>query len=845
MSASQFSYAQAARGQGATQSTGQTDVNNGLPAGSTTSSAPSTTPSTALSVISNDADGVDQQSGQPDKATPGVNTQTTTDDESTAKPSSIQAPSVVGQDEKTQPADSSTPSSEKKAKWTVSSVRGTDPSDAKKAGKKARKPKTSEKDSEAEQAADQEKETEAPPQPQPPLADAPLPTVNAWTQRAQAAKTMLPATSAGPVQTPTNSSKPTQAPGQQTADAKLAKQNAASGSESNGAQARQPVPVKNQKRASETPRDGSRAAPRGSRLAEKSERETAEPLASVADPSSWPTPETAATEMKVQEKHEKQPEKDDAKDDNKTEAGANQKRKNWVPVPFVPSVNFKTPIRGGRGGRGGSRGGREAGGRGNHAGSASFSERTPGSTKTPEATGDMSSASKRASVDASMGSRDIRKPFHAAADSAKSTINGKAEPFKPAQNTLSSSASDQHQHGAAENAKETGPKAEHGSRVPDAQREPAHPSSKNAAFQSNSRPEGNPRERRGGGGHRGRGGHSGANSQGHHAAFASNGHHFPVALGGRQNSYGQPNHPQMYGAPFPGGPAPGYRGPNRSQSTSSASYHPRGQANGSKGYRPPPVHTSHPYDMHHPASAMTAPMMPYYPNESMAAMPILKSQVQYYFSLENLCKDMFLRKHMDSQGFVFLEVISNFKRIQDLTSDMDMIRGACVEAETVDLVVGQDGRERLRSHQGWEQWILPKSERHEPAKHDDGPTAFHPRQHPYAFAYQMMAAPYGVDPNAVYSPSNVESPYGNFVNDASYGHHMSNGMNGFAAAGDSRLSAAVPEFSPNGQTGQDVPAYMVQPTAATNGEAGPSTNGVHAEASYTNGAGASHEAESH
>ena len=243
---------------------------------------------------------------------------------------------------------------------------------------------------------------------------------------------------------------------------------------------------------------------------------------------------------------------------------------------------------------------------------------------------------------------------------------------------------------------------------------------------------------------------------------------------------------------------------------------------------------------------MAAPMMPYYPHESMSVMPMLKSQVQYYFSLENLCKDMFLRKHMDSQGFVFLEMVSNFKRIRDLTNDMDLIRGACVEAETLDLVVGQDGRERLRSRLGWEQWVLPKSERNELASQDDGPSAFHPRQHPFAFAAYppMMAAPYGVDPNAVYSPSNVESPYGNFVNDASYGHHMSNGLNGFAAGSESRLSAAVPEFSPNGQPGQDVPAYLDQP-AAVNSEVGPITNGVHAEPSYTNGVGASHEVESH
>ncbi|CCE86627.1 Piso0_005127 [Millerozyma farinosa CBS 7064] len=42
----------------------------------------------------------------------------------------------------------------------------------------------------------------------------------------------------------------------------------------------------------------------------------------------------------------------------------------------------------------------------------------------------------------------------------------------------------------------------------------------------------------------------------------------------------------------------------------------------------------------------------------------LTQQVDYYFSLENLIKDIFLRKNMDEQGWVPLNLILNFKRVK-------------------------------------------------------------------------------------------------------------------------------------------------------------------------------------
>jgi len=46
---------------------------------------------------------------------------------------------------------------------------------------------------------------------------------------------------------------------------------------------------------------------------------------------------------------------------------------------------------------------------------------------------------------------------------------------------------------------------------------------------------------------------------------------------------------------------------------------------------------------------------------------------EYYFSVENLCKDLYLRGKMDGEGWVFLSEIANFNRIRCLTPDIRMV----------------------------------------------------------------------------------------------------------------------------------------------------------------------------
>jgi len=44
----------------------------------------------------------------------------------------------------------------------------------------------------------------------------------------------------------------------------------------------------------------------------------------------------------------------------------------------------------------------------------------------------------------------------------------------------------------------------------------------------------------------------------------------------------------------------------------------------------------------------------------------LKLQIKYYFSIQNLCKDIFLRKQMNEEGWIDLEIIKSFKRVEGL-----------------------------------------------------------------------------------------------------------------------------------------------------------------------------------
>ncbi|KAJ2860741.1 hypothetical protein GGH94_005333 [Coemansia aciculifera] len=101
------------------------------------------------------------------------------------------------------------------------------------------------------------------------------------------------------------------------------------------------------------------------------------------------------------------------------------------------------------------------------------------------------------------------------------------------------------------------------------------------------------------------------------------------------------------------------------------------------------------------------PVTPPLSGDVESVKSFVRAQVEYYFSVENLCKDIFFRTQMDPDGFVPLTLISGFNRLKAVTTDSELIRGALVDSEIVEL---SDSQDRVRKRGDWATWLFPKQE---------------------------------------------------------------------------------------------------------------------------------------
>ncbi|KAI3738477.1 hypothetical protein L2E82_28510 [Cichorium intybus] len=158
------------------------------------------------------------------------------------------------------------------------------------------------------------------------------------------------------------------------------------------------------------------------------------------------------------------------------------------------------------------------------------------------------------------------------------------------------------------------------------------------------------------------------------------------------------------------------------------------------GYIRPSVHTSTPFispqmpvqvqpfgnNMMYPDPTSPMIYVPFAPPESLRAMPFVTplapsmyfvvpdpqlhakivSQIEYYFSNENLVKYTYLRKNMDEQGWVSASLIAKFKKVNlyvsYLTDNVQLILDA-MRTSTVVEVQGDNIRKRYE----WMKWIMP------------------------------------------------------------------------------------------------------------------------------------------
>lgn len=126
----------------------------------------------------------------------------------------------------------------------------------------------------------------------------------------------------------------------------------------------------------------------------------------------------------------------------------------------------------------------------------------------------------------------------------------------------------------------------------------------------------------------------------------------------------------------------------------------------SYGYREPGERTEQPF----PTELNTSLMYYYddgtgvqvYPVEETLLKEYIKHQIEYYFSIENLERDFFLRRKMDEQGFLPISLIAGFYRVQALTTNLNLILEALKDSTEVEIV-----DEKMRKKIEPEKWPIP------------------------------------------------------------------------------------------------------------------------------------------
>lgn len=601
----------------------------------------------------------------------------------------------------------------------------------------------------------EDKEKEEPPKE---LKAAPLPAVNVWQKRkeAQEAKSKT----VQPLKPATNSAK--------NGNAKTT----SATSSISGDNQQEPPKTAPKKKAVDAASEGA-----GRKRTGRDENASVPP---VEDAALWPTPQVAQGEekRKAQEKGEKS---------DKTEKSPVIRphgKEKWTPVPYVPTAVFNTPLPSGarRGGRP-ARGGREGGRNGAHATAdkTASGQAAQGSAKASPADRGRNEANSARANSLPAPSRRSNSADAGSADQRKSQTADRTRGAKGAENVNAASA------GRHANGGETFPRhhrdakafrnhdaahkgGDHGARNPnlsvDAQNGPRSndrrfengPKSADfSGFHGDRKDKEFSRESRAdrGRGSRGRGGFGGSQNShfaNNHMSHNSFMHQKSFGFNDRQRSqHGLPNGSQ------------GHRMSLRSPSLpSSAAMYGVYQF-------PPDINTMYGYQPMHAGPMTAVPYQQYM--EPVTMMGMVSMQLEYYFSVDNLCKDLFLRKHMDSQGFVELAFIGSFKRIKTLTDDFEYLRHVSRQLRNVEYITGEDGVDRLRPRE-WEQWVLPLEQR-DPSAQKNG---------------TAPAKPSKTDENAA-----PQSHADGAVNGTSPHQPLANGT----GVPKTSLSSDAPEFSPS------------------------------------------------
>ncbi|XP_019058974.1 PREDICTED: la-related protein 1B [Tarenaya hassleriana] len=121
-----------------------------------------------------------------------------------------------------------------------------------------------------------------------------------------------------------------------------------------------------------------------------------------------------------------------------------------------------------------------------------------------------------------------------------------------------------------------------------------------------------------------------------------------------------------------------------------------------------PEYPSAIYMPHPPPESMSlvgqcSPQPIYFPGFDPILFTKIVKQVDFYFSADNLSKDKYLRQHMDDEGWVPVSLKAGFRKLAELTNNVQIILDAVKSSAFVE-VQG----ESIRRRGDWQKYVWPR-----------------------------------------------------------------------------------------------------------------------------------------
>lgn len=96
------------------------------------------------------------------------------------------------------------------------------------------------------------------------------------------------------------------------------------------------------------------------------------------------------------------------------------------------------------------------------------------------------------------------------------------------------------------------------------------------------------------------------------------------------------------------------------------------------------------------------------PEPELTGQAKLLKQIEFYFSKDNLCADVWLRQRMDQEGWVDISLIATFKKVREITDDLQSASlQYIIEAIQSSSMLEVQG-DKVRRQNDWHTWVFPR-----------------------------------------------------------------------------------------------------------------------------------------